>query len=238
MSRALEEGRRALADAVRPVSLSGAGLSAESGIATFRNPRTGLWTRFDPQVLASPEGFAADPDTVIGWYDERRRQLSQTEPNAAHQALAVKTDMVHITQNVDDLLERAGATNVVRLHGSLLADRCHGGCGFAADVDLANPPGRWTCPHCGAAMRPGVVWFGEVLPPEAWATAEQTAHEADVLLVVGTSAVVYPAAALIPLARSRGARVIVVNTEPTDASDLADVELIGRAGEIVPRLLG
>lgn len=233
----IDEAARLLAAARRVVSFSGAGLSAESGLATFRGAREGLWARYDPMTLASRQGFADDPRLVLDWYAWRRRAVAGAEPNAAHRALAARPDFVHVTQNVDDLLERAGARAVVHLHGRLGADRCHGGCGWREPIDLADPPPRRACPGCGAPVRPDVVWFGEPLPADAWSAAEQACASCQALLVIGTSAVVYPAAGLIELARSRGAAVVVVNTEPGAASRLADVEILGPAGEVVPAIL-
>jgi NAD-dependent deacetylase len=234
----IDAARRLLADASSIVSFSGAGLSAESGVSTFRDTQTGLWANYDPMTLASPDGFAADPKLVIDWYAERRRAIAVARPNPAHRALAARTDLRHVTQNVDDLLERAGATGVIHLHGSIAADRCHGGCGHEVSIDLADPPGLRDCPDCGARMRPGVVWFGEMLPLDAWSDAEAACAACDVLLVIGTSAAVHPAAGLIGLAKAAGASIIIVNTEPSEASYLADVELLGPAGKILPGLLG
>jgi NAD-dependent deacetylase len=222
----------------RLVTFSGAGLSAESGVSTFRDAATdGAWTKHDPMRLASPAGFAEDPDLVLAWYADRRRRIAAAAPNAAHRALAGRPDALHVTQNVDDLLARAGARDVVQLHGDISREVCHARCGHEISIDLASPPPRQSCPRCGAPMRPGVVWFGEALPPEAWGRAEKACTSCDALIVIGTSAVVYPAAGLIGLARASGARVIVVNTESSAASDLADVELLGPAGEVVPALL-
>ena len=229
--------RRILADGRHVVSFSGAGLSAESGVGTFRDAQEGMWAKYDPMRLASPEGFAADPRLVIDWYASRRRTIGNAQPNPAHVALAGRADMVHVTQNVDDLLHRAGAGQVIQLHGRIDADRCHGDCGHREVVSLSDPPGLRDCPECGAALRPAVVWFGEALPPEAWNIAERACRDCDVLLVIGTSAVVYPAAGLIGVAKAAGARIIVVNTQSSEASPLADVELLGPAGEIVPQLL-
>jgi len=226
-----------LADGRRVVSFSGAGLSAESGVGTFRDAPDGMWAKYDPVRLASPEGFAADPRLVIDWYAARRRTVGNAQPNPAHVALAGRGDIVHVTQNVDDLLIRAGAREVIPLHGSIGFDRCHGGCGHEQRVDMTDPPGLRDCPDCGAPLRPAVVWFGEAMPPEAWDNAERACRECDVLLVIGTSAVVYPAAGLIGVAKAAGAGIIVVNTQPSDASPLADIELLGLAGEIVPKLL-
>jgi len=222
------------------VSFSGAGLSAESGVPTFRDAATGgLWAKHDPMRLASPEGFRADPKLVIEWYAMRRRAVASAQPNPAHVALAQRTDMTHVTQNVDDLLERAGAPpdDVIHLHGLIGRDHCMSRCGFDEVVDMHDPPGLRDCPACGAPVRPGVVWFGESLPPEAWMQAERAVQGCDLLLVIGTSAAVYPAAGLISVASHAGAKVIVINTQSSGASASADLELIGPAGEILPAIL-
>ena len=226
-----------LTDGRSVVSFSGAGLSAESGIGTFRDAQDGLWAKYDPVRLASPEGFAADPKLVIDWYAARRRIIGDAQPNPAHMALADRGDILHVTQNVDDLLSRAGARQVIPLHGSIGFDRCNGGCGHTEPVDMTDPPGRRDCPTCGAPLRPAVVWFGEAMPQEPWDIAERACRDCDALLVVGTSAVVYPAAGLIGIAKSAGAEIVVVNTQPSEASPLADIELLGPAGQIVPQLL-
>ncbi len=232
--------RRILSGAQTIATFSGAGLSAESGVPTFRGGAGeeggGLWARFDPMTLASPQGFARDPELVIEWYRWRRRLIAAAAPNAAHRALAARSEMAHVTQNVDDLLHRAGARHVIQLHGTIAIDRCHDACGHEEAIDLADPPGLRRC-ACGASMRPGVVWFGEALPQHAWTEAERLCSECNALLVIGTSAVVYPAAGLISMAKSAGAKVILVNTCASEASSLADVELIGPAGDVVPKLL-
>lgn len=227
----LDEAREWLAAARRPVSFSGAGLSAESGIATFRDP-DGEWARVDPARMASPEGFEADPRTVIAWYNTRREAGRTARPNDAHRALAAAPGMVHITQNVDRLLEAAGARTVLHLHGRIDRDRCHAGCGH---TQHPVGDGLHHCPVCGGAMRPDVVWFGELLPSAVWEAAEEAAAAADAMLVVGTSAIVYPAAGLIEVARSAGARIIVVNQEPLGLG--TGLELIGPAGQLVPQIL-
>jgi NAD-dependent deacetylase len=240
VSSRLKNSRELLHSAERIVSFSGAGLSAESGVPTFRDAQCGgLWTKYDPTRLASPDGFAADPTLVIEWYAWRRRRIAAAQPNEAHRALAARPDIAHITQNVDDLLRRAGAEHVIQLHGTIARDRCHASCGFEEPIDMSDPPPLRDCPRCGPRhpMRPEVVWFGEALPMEAWAQAEQAAAECDAMLVIGTSAEVYPAAGLVHTAKSAGARIIIVNTQQSGASAFADVELIGRAGAIVPALL-
>jgi NAD-dependent deacetylase len=230
----IENARRILAEAINLVTFSGAGLSAESGIATFREPQTGLWARYDPMKLASPEGFAENPELVVEWYNDRRRRAAAAQPNAAHRTLAERDDMVHIVQNVDDLLERAGARNVVHLHGSLNHDRCNS-CAYWEPVNLADPPALRHCPVCEDLMRPDVVWFGEPLPRTAWTRAEAAARVADALVVIGTSATVYPAAGLIEVARASGASMVVVNI---DSGGAPGVQLTGPAAEIIPQLLG
>lgn len=222
----------------RICAFSGAGLSAESGVPTFRDAATGgLWTKHDPMRLASPEGFAEDAATVIGWYAWRRQRVAAAQPNPAHHALG-RPGVVNVTQNVDDLLLRAGASDIVQLHGTLTHDRCHAACGHRERIDLSAPPDApRPCPACGAPMRPDVVWFGEALPADAWTRGQAACATCEVLIVVGTAAEVYPAAGLIDVAKSSGATVIIINTNPSAASALADVELIGKAGEILPKVL-
>jgi NAD-dependent deacetylase len=202
----MREARAALAVARRSAVFSGAGLSAESGIATFRgNDGDALWSQFNPMELASAAGFDDNPARVIDWYNWRRGRLANARPNAAHVALAQHPRLVQITQNVDDLLERAGvpASGVLHLHGTIGRDRCNGGCGYEEAVDLGEPPPLRRCPRCGAYLRPAVVWFGEALPPVVWQEAQQLCTALDCLVVVGTSATVYPAAGLIEQAAAR-----------------------------------
>ena len=235
----LTQARDILGKAERVAVFSGAGLSAESGIATFRGQEPdALWSRFDPMQLASVEGFASDPATVIDWYNWRRGKLAQAQPNAAHRAMAGHPGLMHLTQNVDDLLERAGVpeSNVLHLHGSIGKDRCHAACGIEEDISLEKPEPLRQCKGCGAYMRPAVVWFGETLPQDIWGQAQAVCIGVDCLLLVGTSASVYPAITLVDLARSQGCRVIVVNIEASKTKQ-TDIELIGPAGEILPRLL-
>lgn len=217
------------------VFLTGAGMSAESGVPTFRDGLTGLWSRFDAEALATPQAFRRDPALVWGWYRWRAWQLLRVQPNAAHHAIAaleragLRVDVV--TQNVDDLHERAGSTGVHHLHGHLLRSRCLD-CGArrAPDPILADPappegggheaPPR--CAACGGPYRPDVVWFGEALPDDAWAAGIETIERCDRVVVVGTSGLVQPAASLPRLARDCGKPVLEINPIASRITPLAD----------------
>ncbi len=235
----MEQARRWLAEANSVVVLTGAGVSAESGIPTFRGPG-GLWRQWRPEELASPEGFARDPKLVWEWYDWRRTVIKGAEPNAAHLAIAEieqrKQQFTLVTQNVDGLHDRAGSRNVLKVHGDIWLVRCLS-CGRERRDDRAPLPELPPRCDCGGMLRPGVVWFGEMLPEDVWSRAEQAASSADLLLVVGTSAVVYPAAGLVPLAKASGARVIECNMEETPFSAQLDRSFRGKAGELVPELI-
>src|ERR1700685_3480024 len=209
-SEPIERARALLSEAKSVTVLSGAGISAESGVPTFRGAG-GLWKQFRAEDLATPEAFRRDPQLCWEWYDWRRGLLAKVQPNAGHYALAELERRIPqftlITQNVDGLHVEAGSAAVLEIHGSIWMLRCNA-CGREwtdRSVPLALLP---RCAHCGGLARPGVVWFGENLNPKVWAAAEQAACNGDVFLVVGTSAVVYPAAGLVPLARSAGARII------------------------------
>ena len=239
---------QALAAARHVVVFTGAGISAESGIPTFRDGKGSLWKRFDVRTLATPEAFSENPDMVWGWYEYRRAAIRQAQPNGAHLAVAqlaghmARIDIV--TQNVDDLHERAGSQDVIHLHGRLDKARCHD-CGLAwehpcAEPDLPRddaptPPPR--CTHCGGPVRPGVVWFGEALPERDWHRAMLAAEQCDVLLSIGTSSMVYPAAELPHRARIQGARVVQVNPAPTPLDAACDFNLRGDAGVVLPAVL-
>jgi NAD-dependent deacetylase len=224
--------------------LTGAGMSAESGIPTFRDAMTGLWSTFDPAELASEEGFRADPGRVWSWYAERRLGVRAAQPNAGHVALA-EFDRRHpgalalITQNVDDLHQRAGVGHAVRLHGDILADRWLEECERSASCDpaQASPGVPPRCGQCGNRVRPDVVWFGEMLPAAALQAAERAARGCVLMLVVGTSGAVWPAAGLAGLARREGATVAIVNPNPSEIDDEAHFVLRGTAASLLPVLL-
>ncbi len=226
-------------DAPRCVSFTGAGLSAPSGVQTFRDPVDGMWAKYDPTHLASPEGFENDPELVMRWYAMRREQIAAAKPNAAHIALASQSNWVHITQNTDNLLERAGASEVLHVHGHIDRDRCHGACGWSSPIDCATPAPLRHCPHCNEHhVRPAVVWFGEALPDDVWAQAVAAVKACDAILIIGTSAIVHPAAGLIALARQHGAHVSVVNVDASAADAYAHEVHVGSADAIVPGLIG
>jgi len=220
--------------------LTGAGVSAESGVPTFRDAQTGLWAQFDPQKLATPDAFRRNPKLVWDWYAWRRKLVAKADPNAGHRALAVLegrvSDFVLITQNVDGLHRRAGSRNVVELHGNIGRVKC------SRENTIVE---HWTevgdevprCAGCGALLRPDVVWFEETLPPDALQAAEDAARRCQILLVVGTSAEVYPAAALPYYAKSAGATIVEINPNPTPLSDAADYVLRDPAGAVLPALV-
>ena len=228
--------------------LTGAGMSAESGVPTFRDAQTGLWAQFRPEELATEDAFRAHPQRVWDWYQFRRELIAAVEPNAGHRAIAAfqrrhPGRLALITQNVDGLHQRAGSTDALALHGNIFEDRWLGECALArrpqevcdtASAQAGRPP---RCAECGNLLRPGVVWFGEMLPVAVLDAAEQASRSCELMLVVGTSGVVYPAAGLARLARDAGARVVVLNPEPTGLDALAHAVLRGRAAELLPPLL-
>lgn len=224
----------------RVVALTGAGISAESGIPTFRDAQSGLWARFRPEELATAAAFRRDPKLVWDWYEWRRGLVAGAAPNAGHLALARAEALVPeftlVTQNVDGLHVRAGSRRVIELHGNIHRSRC-----FEEDVVVADgvaaPAGPPRCPRCGSPLRPDVVWFGETLPPQALAAAETAARGCDLLFSIGTSAAVFPASQLPVTALQSGAMVVEINKDRTPLTGVATFSLLGQAGEILPRLL-
>jgi NAD-dependent deacetylase len=248
----LATARAWLRAARRVTVLTGAGISAESGVPTFRDA-DGLWRRHDPKKLATPEAFQRDPREVMAWYRWRQKKVAACEPNAAHHALVRLEaqrgdDYLLVTQNVDGLHARAGSRRLVTLHGDLYADRCSV-CGLSSPAtpdrwghpmdpdDPVHDPDPLRCRKCDGLLRPGVVWFGESLPGEALDAAQRAASEADVLLVIGTSGVVWPAAGLAGLTRRAGGHVVVINPHDTAVDHEATLLLRATAVECVPRLL-
>lgn len=224
----------------RVTVLTGAGISAESGVPTFREAQTGLWARYNPEELATPEAFRHNPKLVWEWYAWRRERVRQAEPNAGHHALVAMerriAEWTLITQNVDGLHRRAGSHQVVELHGNLFRTKC-----FDEDRPVENgsdgddiPP---RCPRCGGMLRPDVVWFGEMLPASALRAAEQAAKTAEIFFSVGTSALVYPAADLPFAALHAGATVVEINPQPTPLSPHVTFSLNGPAGVVLPHLV-
>jgi len=262
MSTPLERLGASLRSAHRVAFLTGAGISAESGIATFRDRQTGLWARYDAAELATPQAFERDPALVWGWYEWRRAQVRDARPNAGHLAIAAMAtrlpQLTLITQNVDDLHERAGSTGVIHLHGELARSRCFD-CGREPDgppghidspapaphasapsAQEQGPPGPVEpphCRHCGGYLRPGVVWFGERLPPEAWRCAEAAARRSEIFFCCGTSSVVQPAASLTDIAAAAGAITVQINPDETGIEHRVSVALRAKAGEVLPALL-
>jgi NAD-dependent deacetylase len=235
----VDELRKIIANARRIVAFTGAGISVESGIPTFRGPG-GLWRKFKPEDLATAGAFERDPKLVWEWYDSRRQNMLKAEPNRGHHALAElerrAPEFTLITQNIDGLHDRAGSRNIVKVHGDIWMLRCKV-CGRERE-DLRTPlPELPPYCECGGMLRPAVVWFGECLPPGVWSKAEFAASRADVFLTIGTSAVVYPAAGLIDVAKMGRATTVEINPQPTSYSGELDYSLRGPAGEILPTLI-
>jgi len=234
------EGLQAAVRAARRlVVFTGAGISQESGLGTFRGAG-GLWERFRPVDLATPEAFARDPELVARWYADRFAAMSAARPNAGHFAIAswerLFASMVVVTQNIDRLHQRAGSRDVLELHGTIWVSRC-ARCGRETPTEALPPadPPPARC-RCGGHFRPGVVWFGEPLPEAVFARAARESAVADLFVVVGTSGTVWPAAGLVETAARGGAAIVEVNREATPFSELATVSLRGAAGELLPRL--
>jgi NAD-dependent deacetylase len=238
---ALERAAGFLRAAERVAVLTGAGVSAESGLATFRGPG-GLWEGQRVEDVATPFAFQRDPALVWRFYNARRANLKTVRPNPGHHALAALEERLGpgrftlITQNVDGLHHAAGSRWVLELHGNLARVRCTH-CSLREDRAGESLDELPRCPACAHLLRPDIVWFHEMLPEEVWLEAEAAVHDCQCFLVAGTSAVVYPAAGLIDIARDAGARVIEVNLTPTAASHASDVGLYGPSGQILPELV-
>jgi len=231
--------REWLKQARKVAALTGAGVSAESGVPTFRGAN-GLWKQRRPEQLATPAAFAQDPKLIWEWYNWRRTVLAEVKPNPGHYALAELEqrlpEFTLITQNVDGLHHLAGSCNVLQVHGSIWNLRCLDCHQERVDRRTPLPEIPPKC-ECGGMLRPGVVWFGESLPQDIWRDAESAAHSADLFLVIGTSAVVYPAAGLAQIAKAGGARVVEINIEETALSSGIDSFLQGPSGELLPQLI-
>jgi NAD-dependent deacetylase len=230
---------------VRVTVLSGAGMSAESGVATFRDAQTGLWETFDPEELATPGAWRRQPSIVWAWYLWRFHMVRTVEPNAGHRAVAEwqrHAEVRVVTQNIDDLHERAGSRDVAHLHGSLFDFRCsYCSRPYLGEVpDMAEPVAAIDpplCEFCGGQIRPGVVWFGEPLPEGPWLQAVDAVAGADVIVVVGTSGIVYPAAGLPSAALAQGIPVVEVNPDRTPLSESATLTVRDTAAGALPGLL-
>lgn len=239
----MDEELRAWVRSARAIAvLSGAGMSAESGVPTFRDALTGLWARFDPQQLATEAAFRRQPQLVWDWYAERRAAIGKVQPNAGHVAIADfqrrhPGRLTVITQNVDGLHQRAGSAGVLALHGNIAQDRwldAPRACCREETLADGRPP---RCPECGNLRRPAVVWFGEMLPEAELAAAQLAAESCDLMLVVGTSGEVYPAAGLAVVAREAGARVLIVNPDASALDGVAMRCLRATAATALPLLL-
>lgn len=225
----------------RTVTVStGAGISAESGVPTFRDAQTGLWAKYDPEQLATPQAFQSDPRLVWDWYAWRRSLISNVEPNAGHYALAQMAELIPklvlITQNVDSLHQRAGSPNVIELHGNIMRTKCYD-CGrIITDYPQAqNPPPH--CPVCDGLLRPDVVWFGESLRYEVLSSAFSAAQECDIFFSIGTSALVQPAASLPLEAVEKGILAVEINPQNTPLTPYMTYVLSGPSGIVLPELV-
>jgi NAD-dependent deacetylase len=224
----------------RIVVFTGAGISAESGVPTFRDALTGLWSHYNPEELATPQAFQRDPKLVWDWYAWRRELVSNAQPNPAHRALVTLERRVPsftlITQNVDGLHRRAGSQRVLELHGNLFRTKCQQeAIVIQSWEDSGETPPR--CPHCGSWLRPDVVWFGEMLPAAVVTEAQAVTVQCELFLSIGTSTLVYPAAELPFLALDNGATVVEINPQATPLSSRASFSLRGAAGQVLPQLL-
>lgn len=222
-------------------AFTGAGMSSESGIPTFRG-ENGLWKKFKPEELANFDAFIRNPELVWEWYQYRRKIISSVQPNPGHYALAeMEKYFKHftiITQNIDNLHRRAGSTNIYELHGNIERNFCVGCKKFFTDEEISQLHLETSprCPICDGLIRPDVVWFGEALPDEQWNGSVAAAESTDILISVGTSGVVYPAASIPIIAQRAGAYIVEINPSPSELSHMFDEVIPGKAGEVLPKL--
>ena len=228
----------ALRDARHVCALTGAGVSAESGVPTFREAQDGLWAQYEPTQLATPEAFLADPTLIWRWYRWRRDLVAEAIPNPGHVALAKLADLIPrltlVTQNVDNLHQRAGSRDVIEFHGNIFEDRCFADGSLQTGDDSTAVP---VCGECGSNLRPGVVWFGESIPEHALNESCAAATNCDLFLSVGTSSLVYPAAGLVELAKQNGALVAEINPNPTLNAAAFDFSIAANSGVALPELV-
>lgn len=245
MKTPIEHARHLVAKAKRIVFFTGAGMSADSGVPTFRDALTGLWAHYDPTQLATPEAFAGNPKLVWNFYEHRRDIVRQCAPNAGHHAIAALEgngqQITVITQNVDGYHQLAGSREVLCLHGNIMESRCHHGCAGIFPATEPTGPNATVPPICATCgqrtLRPNVVWFGEMLDEVVLERARNAVENCGLIVVIGTSGVVYPAAGLADVALGLGKRFIEINPEPSQWSRDADVSLRGRASEVLPAML-
>ncbi len=232
--REIKEIAKAIREAERIVVFTGAGISAESGVPTFRG-KEGLWKRYRPEELATPQAFARDPKLVWEWYNWRRELIAPLQPNPGHRFVAaletLEAQVTVVTQNIDGLHKKAGSTVIEEVHGNIWQVRCTKEGTITENTQVPLPEIPLHCPECGALLRPNVVWFGEALPQDVWMRALDAAAKADLMLVIGTSAVVYPAAGLPENTLAAGGRVVEINPDPTPLSGTVTWSLRMKAGE-------
>lgn len=240
MTATLPEGlAKALGNSRHTLVLTGAGISAESGVPTFRDAQSGLWSKYDSQDLATPEAFDRDPALIWRWYRWRRELVAAAHPNAGHRALAALGQTLPrlslITQNVDGLHQLAGSQDVIEFHGNLFSDRCSAGCGEQSQA--TDDAGLPRCQGCNALLRPGVVWFGESIPAAALDAAQTACNDCDLFLSIGTSSLVWPAAGFAEAVSARGVPVAEINPDDTPLSAHCDYRIREAAGTALPKLL-
>lgn len=220
--------------------LTGAGISAESGVATFRG-HDGLWSKLKPEELASFDAFLRNPELVWEWYNYRKNIIHNVKPNLAHEALVTMESLVNnftlVTQNVDNLHNRAGSKRVLELHGNIERSYCVDCEKPVFNIEVTPEKKVPRCTYCGGLIRPDVVWFGEILPENVFQAAVEAASRCELFFAVGTSAVIFPAAGLPLTARNHGAYLVEINTERTDISHIVDETLLGKAGEVLPQIV-